>query len=102
MKLVVAWQWQASSTEMPIEVADGATVADVLLQLKNMSQLSLLNALESRAGIGVWGKALNVADEAKTVLRNNDRIEIYRPLKADPKLARRQRVSHAAAKQRAR
>jgi putative ubiquitin-RnfH superfamily antitoxin RatB of RatAB toxin-antitoxin module len=102
MKIVVAWQWQASLNEMPIEVADGATVADVLLQLKSTSQLSLLNALESRAGIGVWGKVLSANDEAKTVLRDNDRIELYRPLKADPKLARRQRVSRAAAKQRAR
>ena len=98
MKIVVAWQWQASLNEMPIEVADSATVADVLLQLKNTSQPSLLTALESRAGIGVWGKVLSASDEPRTLLRDNDRIEIYRPLKADPKLARRQRVSRAEAK----
>jgi len=55
---------------------------------------SLSNAMETRASIGVWGKSLNADEVIKTVLRENDRIELYRPLKADPKLARRQRVEN--------
>lgn len=37
--------------------------------------------------LGIWGKARDAA----TVLREHDRIEVYRPLVVDPKEARRQR-----------
>ncbi|MFC2506885.1 MAG: RnfH family protein, partial [Kingella sp. (in: b-proteobacteria)] len=42
------------------------------------------------APLGIFGKA--VKDDY--ILRENDRIEIYRPLVADPKEARRKRVSN--------
>jgi putative ubiquitin-RnfH superfamily antitoxin RatB of RatAB toxin-antitoxin module len=38
---------------------------------------------------GVWGKL----KPASTILRDGDRIEIYRPLKADPNTARQHRVA---------
>ena len=38
--------------------------------------------------LGIFGKLR----EASTVLREGDRVEIYRPLLADPKEARRRRV----------
>jgi putative ubiquitin-RnfH superfamily antitoxin RatB of RatAB toxin-antitoxin module len=38
---------------------------------------------------GVWGKL----KPAGTILRDGDRIEIYRPLKADPNTARQHRVA---------
>ncbi|XXQ68669.1 RnfH family protein [Neisseriaceae bacterium B1] len=41
------------------------------------------------APIGIFGK--RVKDE--TLLKNGDRIELYRPLIADPKEARRQRAT---------
>ncbi|WP_373742122.1 RnfH family protein [Neisseria sp.] len=40
------------------------------------------------APLGIFGKT--VKDD--TVLRDKDRVEIYRPLKIDPKEARRRRV----------
>ena len=40
------------------------------------------------APLGIFGK--RVKDD--TVLRDGDRIEVYRPLVADPKDARRKRV----------
>ena len=39
--------------------------------------------------IGVWGRPVTLA----TVVRNGDRIEIYRALSADPKQARRRRAA---------
>jgi putative ubiquitin-RnfH superfamily antitoxin RatB of RatAB toxin-antitoxin module len=36
---------------------------------------------------GIWGRR----QPADAVLRNRDRVELYRPLKVDPKEARRQR-----------
>lgn len=41
------------------------------------------------APLGIFGK--QVADD--TVLRQHDRVELYRPLLIDPKEARRRRVS---------
>ena len=42
---------------------------------------------------GVWGKQRALSD----TLRDQDRVEIYRPLQVDPKEARRQRYqSHRA------
>lgn len=38
--------------------------------------------------LGIFGKLR----EASTVLREGDRVEVYRPLLADPKEARRRRV----------
>lgn len=44
----------------------------------------------NNAVLGIFGKV--VENPAQTKLRNGDRIEIYRPLIADPKELRRQRA----------
>ncbi|MCY7307331.1 MAG: RnfH family protein [Rhodoferax sp.] len=38
-------------------------------------------------GVGVWGRKAS----ADQILRDNDRVELYRPLRVDPKVARRTR-----------
>lgn len=40
--------------------------------------------------IGVWGRRVKL-DQS---LRDLDRVEIYRPLRVDPKVARRERFAH--------
>ena len=42
----------------------------------------------SSIAVGIWGKRTSLA----TVLQEHDRVEIYRPLIADPKQARRKRA----------
>ena len=42
--------------------------------------------------IGVYGKV----KPADTLLRDGDRVEVYRPLQADPKETRRRRAKHKA------
>jgi putative ubiquitin-RnfH superfamily antitoxin RatB of RatAB toxin-antitoxin module len=44
--------------------------------------------------IGIYGKAV----AAKTLLRDGDRVEIYRPLQADPKDLRRLRAAKKGSK----
>ena len=44
--------------------------------------------------LGIWGKRCSAAQ----ILRENDRIEIYRPLRVDPKVARRERFTSQGAK----
>jgi putative ubiquitin-RnfH superfamily antitoxin RatB of RatAB toxin-antitoxin module len=62
----------------------GATLADAV-RASGLIERHGLPAQSLR--LGVWCKPR----EADTVLRQRDRVEIYRPLKVDPKEARRQR-----------
>ncbi len=65
-------------------LAPGATLGDAV----QASGLLLQHGLAFEAlRLGVWGKPRS----ADTVLRERDRVEIYRPLTVDPKEARRQR-----------
>ena len=69
-----------------VEVPIGATLADALVAA------SLSPAWLARAGID--GFALHgVRAEPDAVLRDGDRIELLRPLVADPKEARRKRAA---------
>ncbi len=71
--------------EWPVVLAPGATVLQALqacgLQA-TFTDIDLGGAL-----VGVWGRKAAL----QQVLRDGDRVEIYRPLKVDPKLARRER-----------
>jgi hypothetical protein len=44
--------------------------------------------------LGIFGKAVSKPDER--VLEDGERVEIYRPLVADPKEVRKQRAAKAA------
>ena len=67
-------------------VAEGATVREAALQSSLEVEFPELDL--QQAPLGIFGKV--VKDE--TVLRDGDRIEVYRPLLIDPKEARRKRA----------
>lgn len=71
--------------EYPLLVPEGATVLDAL------RSSGLLDAMEESQlnpeWLGIWGRK---ASPSQT-LRDGDRVEIYRPLQVDPKVARRER-----------
>ncbi len=67
--------------ERAIELIDGATLGDALVAFG-------INNL-SAADVGIWGKSMPL----DTALKSGDRIELYRPLVADPKLARHRRAN---------
>ena len=60
-----------------------ANVADAAYKLGEDWPFAAVAAAE----FGLWGRAAT----ATTVLHDGDRIEIYRPLRVDPKVARRER-----------
>ena len=69
-----------------IRVAPGTTAAQAI-RLSGL--LERHPEIDARAGhIGIHGRVV----QGDTVLNEGDRIEIYRPLTADPKLARRRRA----------
>jgi len=75
-----------------VTLPDSATVADALEQAR--AQAAGLD-VPWNADVGVFGE---LCDRA-AVPREGDRIEIYRPLKADPKVSRRERAKARKAAQ---
>jgi putative ubiquitin-RnfH superfamily antitoxin RatB of RatAB toxin-antitoxin module len=76
-----------------VELEEGATVERAIRRSGVLERNREIDVISVR--LGIWGRRARLSD----VLRDGDRVEIYRPLAADPKEIRRQR---AAKKQRAR
>ena len=71
--------------EVSVSLRAGSTLADALRASGLQQRHPALDL--SQMPLGVWG-ALR---EAHDVLREADRVELYRPLEVDPKEARRRR-----------
>ncbi|HEY6943383.1 RnfH family protein [Dokdonella sp.] len=71
-----------------LELEAGATIADAI----EASGVGAACAIDPAAlASGIWSKPAPRA----AVLADGDRVELYRPLKADPKEARRRRAESA-------
>jgi uncharacterized protein len=70
-----------------LDVPRGATVRDAILMSGLTRRFPELGATQGR--VGIYGKSVLMDQE----LRAGDRVEIYRPLVADPKQARRRRAA---------
>ncbi len=94
LRVVLCWSLAPRHVhEMRLQVTEGSTVQDVLnhgmaqcLQSQGSSDSASLSSLQFHQP-GVWGKKVPWTH----VVQADDRIELYRPLKVDPKVARRQR-----------
>jgi uncharacterized protein len=69
-----------------LEVAEGATVRDVL-RLSGVFEAHPELKVE-RCEVAIWGRIVDL----DSPVRDGDRLELCRPLIADPKSARRQRA----------
>ena len=74
----------------PIDPDNGANVADTACKLGDDWPAAAVAAAE----FGLWGRPA----AAQTLLQDGDRIEIYRPLRVDPKVARRERYRQRSKK----
>lgn len=70
-----------------LSVERGTTVAEAIRRSGVLEAFSEIDLARQR--VGVHGKLAQLAH----VLRDGDRVEIYRPLSADPKEARRTRAA---------
>lgn len=78
--------------ETPLTVDEGCTVA---LALQACGLLApVMPHSELPMGLSVWGRRVTPAH----VLRDQDRLEVCRPLTVDPKVARRERFARQGAK----
>jgi len=74
---------------LALEVEGGTTARQAVERsgiLQRFPEIDL-----ARAGLGIFGRGVS----PDTPLRDGDRVEIYRPLIADPKNARRERAQRA-------
>lgn len=72
---------------LPVNIDVGTTVGGAIVQSGMMMKFPDLDIENSK--VGIFGKATKM----NTVLRDGDRVEIYRPLIADPKEVRRKRAA---------
>jgi putative ubiquitin-RnfH superfamily antitoxin RatB of RatAB toxin-antitoxin module len=71
---------------LPLEVKEGTTVKAAIMQSGVLMRFPEMLATEYQ--VGVFSKIRKLEDEVE----EGDRIEIYRPLVIDPKVARRARA----------
>jgi len=83
----VAYALPEKQMIMPVNVDAGTTIGGAIVQSGIMIEFPDIDIENSQAGI--FGK---LAPMTK-VLAEGDRVEIYRPLKADPKEVRRKRAA---------
>ena len=80
------------ATEWSLQLPPGATLADAVAASAAAGHLP--SADISEGGCGIWGKRA----EPDQLLRDGDRVELYRPLTVDPKVARRERFARQGAR----
>lgn len=78
--------------EVALQLSAGSTV---LQALQASGLLQIFPEFETPTlALGVWGKIASLTQ----ALQDKDRVEIYRPLTVDPKVARRERFASQGAR----
>jgi putative ubiquitin-RnfH superfamily antitoxin RatB of RatAB toxin-antitoxin module len=78
--------------ELQVTLEVGTTIAQALKSPELLAQ-PMPRGLNAD-GFGIWGKKVG----SSHVLQDQDRLEIYRPLTVDPKVARRERFAKQGSK----
>ena len=78
--------------EWTLQLPVGATVGDALQ--RSGAEAVCAQFFAGVPHLGVWGRAVN----ADVPLHHQDRVEVYRPLLVDPKVARRERFARQGAR----
>jgi len=97
MKITVTYApGQRLAQEWLLDLPEGSRVQWALEQSGIQAVFSDIPELLARGDLclGIWGRSCS----ADQVLADQDRVEIYRPLRVDPKVARRERFKGQGAK----
>lgn len=85
----VAYALPDKQTLLGFDVATGTTVEQAIQLSGILSTYSDIDLATNK--VGIWNRAAKLRE----VLKDNDRVEIYRPLIADPKEVRKRRAEKA-------
>lgn len=91
MKVEVCYALPDKQELVMVDVAEGATLESAVVASGLMRKWPEISLQDGK--FGVFGKILRV----DSVLTEGDRVEIYRPLIADPKEVRRKRAEEGKA-----
>ncbi|CAN5382504.1 hypothetical protein BH10PSE16_BH10PSE16_42000 [soil metagenome] len=78
--------------EWALALEAGATIGDAMACCSLFEEFAELQ--KNCLLVGIWGRQTRLDH----LLHDNDRIEVYRPLRVDPKVARRERFNRQGAK----
>lgn len=92
IRIEVVYAAPERQTLLTLNVPLGSRLDEVLQSDKVVEQWPQLNLAEMP--VGIFGKL--ISDRRNHLLQGGERIEIYRPLLADPKEVRRLRAAKAA------
>lgn len=87
IKVEVAYARPDRQVIVPLSVPAGTTVEQAILDSGILEQFPEIDLGKNK--VGIFGKLTRLGQ----TLREGDRVEIYRPLIADPKEIRRQRAA---------
>ena len=91
LKVEVCYAMQEKQLLVPVSVPEGATLQEALEASGLLEKHPEIDLQKNKFGIFAKLSKLD------TVLRDRDRVEIYRPLIADPKEVRKQRAAEGKA-----
>lgn len=83
----VAYALPTEQSLLLIKVPEGTEIKEVIIQSKILQEHPELEL--DKLDVGIFGKTSKINQK----VRNRDRIEIYRPLIADPKEVRKRRAA---------
>nr|WP_136249604.1 RnfH family protein [Ningiella ruwaisensis] len=89
LSIEVAYALPDRQSLITLNVADNTTVEEAIKQSGILNIYTDIDLNENK--VGIWNKTCKLSDPIK----NGDRIEIYRPLVADPKEVRKLRAQKA-------
>jgi uncharacterized protein len=87
MLVEVAYALPQQQVIIPVKVSEGTTAEQAVQASGILKKFPEIDLTQNK--LGIFGKLA----KNDTVLRERDRVEIYRPLVADPKEVRRQRAA---------
>ncbi|MDU8924010.1 RnfH family protein [Pasteurellaceae bacterium LIM206] len=90
IKIEIAYAFPHHHYLKTFTVNEGSTVQTAILQSGILQQYTDIDLRENK--VGIFSRPVKLTD----VLNDGDRIEIYRPLLADPKEIRRKRAEQQA------
>ena len=95
LEIEVVYGTPDRQTIKTVSVAQNTSVEEAIIASKISDEYPEIDLTVNK--VGVWNRTCKLTE----TLKNKDRIEIYRPLIADPKEVRRQRAEKAKAEGRA-
>lgn len=88
IEIEVAYAVPAVQVVKRIKISNGTSLGNAIPLSGIVDEFPEIDLFKSR--VGIFGKL----SKLETILKHNDRVEIYRSLLIDPKDARRLRVTH--------